>query len=316
MSDLFAGARPPDPRLFYRHHDPGDVRLGAVTSFTERTYDAAEIVILGCPQDEGVRRNGGRPGARAAPAEIRRALYRLALGPLAAPPGPPRLFDLGDTPTDGSLEETHDRHRALARQVLADGKTLVSLGGGNDLSYPDCSAAAELFPDLLAFNLDAHLDVRPDEPRNSGTPYRQLLEEGLLAPDRFVEVGYQPFATARTHLAYLERLGVRAHSLDEVLAAGLTALLEEHLAREAGAVFWGIDLDVVTSAEAPGVSAPNPAGLPARELLRAARLAGSDPRSRVLELTEVNPEFDLDGRTSRLAAVAVHAFLTGRHGHG
>jgi formiminoglutamase len=38
-------------------------------------------------------------------------------------------------------------------------------------------------------------------------------------------------------------------------------------------------------------------------------IAGADPRTRLVELSEVNPEYDQDQRTSRLAAVAIWMFL-------
>lgn len=335
---------PPAPNLFYRHRDPLDLRLGSAVGRTEatgpividetiresRSYRSADFVIIGCPQDEGVRRNEGRAGAEGAPAEIRRYLYRLALGPLEGLwsrrrvvlglggaeeldlARAPVLFDLGDTLTDGPLEEIHMRHRAIVEQALRDGKTVISLGGGNDLSYPDAAAAAAVFPGLLAFNVDAHLDVRDEEPRNSGTPYRQLLDQAFIEPENFVELGYQPFAVAKAHLAALKSRGVSAYSLGEARSRGFGEVVREHLRKSADAVFWGIDMDVVSSAFAPGVSAPNPAGLYPEELLDLSRRAGLESRSRLFEVTEVNPRFDLDGRTSRLAAVAVYAFLSGR----
>ena len=314
---------PPNPSLFYRHRDPLDPRLGSVVGRTEgpgvisldsdsswaRSYRSAGCVIIGCPQDEGVRRNEGRVGAREAPTEIRRYLYRLALGPLEAMAA--NVFDLGDTPTDGSLEEVHSRHRAVVERAMEDGKTVISLGGGNDLSYPDLAATASVFPEVVGFNLDAHLDVRKEEPRNSGTPYRQLLDEGLLKPENFIELGYQPFAAANAHLQGLKSRGVSVYSLEELRERGFGEIFREHLVRPADAVFWGIDMDVMSSAFAPGVSAPNPAGLDPAELLEVARRAGQERRTRLFELTEVNPRFDLDGRTSRLAAVAIHTFLAG-----
>jgi formiminoglutamase len=57
------------------------------------------------------------------------------------------------------------------------------------------------------------------------------------------------------------------------------------------------------------VSAPNSLGLSAFECVEVARLAGQDPRSRLYEITEVNPAFDLDDRTSRLAALAIYQFI-------
>ncbi|MEZ4699435.1 MAG: formimidoylglutamase [Rhodothermales bacterium] len=299
---------PVSPDLLFRRGDPNDPRLGEVVGTSAADYEAARIVILGCPQDEGVRRNRGREGSRNAPAAIRRQFYKLAL--LGLEEGPPlKLCDLGDTPADVSLEEIHDRHREIVRAVVRDDKTLIVLGGGNDVSYPDASGLAMECPSPLAFNIDAHFDVRADTPRNSGTPYRQLLDEGHLDPELFFEIGYQRFANATAYAAYLDGLGVRGIAQDELEYLGIGEVFGEILSLPAEAIFWGIDMDVVTAADAPGVSAPNPAGLRAADLLEIAEIAGGDPRSRIFEITEVNPIYDIDDRTSRLAAVAMWTFV-------
>jgi hypothetical protein len=54
---LFEDTSRPAADLFFRHYDPSDVRLGAAVASGKDDYPAAEVVILGCPQDEGVRRN-------------------------------------------------------------------------------------------------------------------------------------------------------------------------------------------------------------------------------------------------------------------
>ena len=50
--------------LFYRRDDPNDPRLGELVKRDPKDYEGADIVILGCPQDEGVKRNGGRVGGK------------------------------------------------------------------------------------------------------------------------------------------------------------------------------------------------------------------------------------------------------------
>lgn len=307
MNDIFAYTNRPDPTLFFHRNEFGDPRLGESVLWLPEDYASAGVVLLGCPQDEGVRRNGGRPGAAKAPNAIRRFLYRLVR------PGAVRLFDLGDTIIQASLEETHAVHQGVAKQILQDGKRLVTLGGGNDLSYPDCSALAQTAATVLAFNIDAHLDVRDNPVRNSGTPYRMVLEEGLLKPEHFYELAYQPFAVAAAHLQYVLDKGANASSLEELRRAGLIPAIQQILIESTTeAIFWGIDMDAVCASDAPGVSAPNPIGLTGDELCRIAALAGGDSRSRVFEITEVNPEFDLQERTAHLAAVAIFHFLA-RH---
>src|SRR5436190_24076046 len=129
--DMFTHTTRPDETLLFRRDEPGDPRLGEIVRWKQEDYAAAPVVLLGCPQDEGVRRNGGRVGAAAAPDAIRKWLYRLV-----APAGV-KLFDLGNTVIQSTLEDTHAVQQEIVRQIIADGKALISLGGGNDLSYHD-----------------------------------------------------------------------------------------------------------------------------------------------------------------------------------
>ncbi len=304
--DLFTATTRPAAEFFADRQDVNDRRLGEFVSRQPAAYQSARTVMLGCPQDEGVRRNRGRVGAAEGPSEIRRSLYRLS--PLDI--DPTVLFDLGDTRIQKTLEETHELHFAIVRQLLDDGKRVIVLGGGNDLSYPDCAALAAACPELLVFNIDAHFDVRADVVRNSGTPYRQLLDEGLIAPGLFFEMGYQPAVNSPVYLEYLRQQGVGHHSLHELQATGVSSnfrrIVEEN---EHKAIFWGFDLDAVRAADAPGVSAPSPLGLTAEEFCDVARLAGSTSTTRIAEFTEVNPNLDRDHQTSRLTAFAIHHFL-------
>lgn len=299
---------PADPGLFYRRGDPLDRRLGDLVAHDPAAYARAAVVILGFPSDEGVRRNGGRPGAAEAPAAVRRCLYRLGVAGLEGL----AIVDMGDTDPGESLEAAHGRHRETVGRMIADGKRLICIGGGNDLAYPDVAGLADAAPPALAINVDAHYDVRADTPRNSGTPYRQLLEGGHLAPERLCILGTQPFANSPAYSAYLAERGVRAVSLREARMRGLAATARG-LIHDAhgGAVFWGLDMDVVCAADAPGVSAPNPLGMSGAELCELAELAGADPRTRLVEISEVCPAHDIDQRTSRLAAVAIWHVLAG-----
>jgi formiminoglutamase len=300
-------AKPADAALFYTRNDASDVRLGDRVGRAAADYARAQVVLLGCPQDEGVRRNGGRSGAAQGPAEIRRALYRLTTNGLETL----ALFDAGDTIPGATLEETHAAHERVVARLLADGKRVIVLGGGNDISYPDCAALVRHADDVIAFNIDAHFDVRADTPRNSGTPYRQLLEEGLIKPARFFEIGSEPFCNSAVYAQYLKDKRVRVVPLADLRAKGAARVVRRALreADKAAAVFWGFDLDVVSAADAPGVSAPNPLGMSAQEFCELVALAGSEPRTRIVEFSEMNPAFDVDGRTARLAAVAIHRYL-------
>lgn len=310
MFNIFQNTSRPDSDLFFQKNDASDVRLGEIVSFDAEYYDAAEVVILGCPQDEGVARNRGRIGAATAPRAIRAQFYKLTDFEIST-----NIFDLGDTIIQTNLEETHDLHAQIVGQILRDGKRLIVLGGGNDVSYPDGAAMSDSFgySNWLAFNIDAHFDVRDDLPRNSGTPYRQLLDEKLLNPLKFYEMAWQPQVNSKSYYAYLRSLGVNLKSLSELknrpansfTGAEFAGILSQ---QQPEAVFWGFDVDAVRASDAPGTSAPSAIGLTGEDFIELAALAGNCPNTKIIEFTELNPNFDIDNRTAKLVAAAMHEF--------
>ncbi|NOT49132.1 MAG: formimidoylglutamase [Acidobacteria bacterium] len=315
MSELFDRTTRPNEDLFFSRNDKNDPRLGEIAGRDEAGYDSADIVIVGCPQDEGVRRNSGREGAALAPNAIREQFYKLTPFNIRK-----RLFDLGDVRIGSSLEETHDNQLEIVKKVLSDGKRLIVLGGGNDISYPDGRAVAEVFgpESWIAINIDSHLDVRIAEQRNSGTPYRQLLEEKFLRPAYFYEVGYQTHFCSPVYYEYIRSLGVNRISLELLRSRAeadmeLKESIKQKFTSQSSSLntFFGFDMDAVRSADAPGTSAPSPLGLRAGEFIQLVKYAASLANTRIIEFSEVNPKYDADNRTTKLVAIGMHRFCTG-----
>ncbi len=304
----------PNPELFFSRNDRNDPRMGEVVFKEEKDYQASDIVILGCPQDIGVQRNHGREGAAKAPDAIREQFYKLTPFNIRK-----KIFDLGNVKISDTLEETHDTHCEVVKQVLQDGKRLMVLGGGNDVSYPDGRAMAEVFgPEWwLAINVDSHLDVRADQPRNSGTPYRQLLEEKHLLPAYFYEVAFQTHFCSPVYYEYIRNLGVNRISL-EVLRSRAEAdeeikdRIRLKFINQSSSLntFFGFDIDALRSADAPGTSAPSPLGLRAGEFITLVKYAASLANTKIIEFSEVNPNFDEDSRTTKLVAIGMHRFCS------
>jgi formiminoglutamase len=314
MSNIFDLTSRPDADLFLSRNDPNDPRLGNIVSTDEKDYATADIVILGSPQDEGVRRNNARVGAALAPNAIRKQFYKLTPFNIKK-----RLFDVGDVIIGATLEDTHETQRAVVKQILLDGKRLIILGGGNDISYPDGRAMAEVFgaQKWIGINVDSHLDVRIAEQRNSGTAYRQLLEEGHLLPNYFYEVAYQTHFVSPVYYKYIRDLGVNRISL-EILRSRDQADMElkenirQRFIGQSSSLntFFGFDIDAVRSADAPGSSAPSPLGLRAGEFITLVKYAASLANTKLIEFSEVNPKFDIDDRTTTLVAIAMHRYIS------
>jgi formiminoglutamase len=315
MSDIFDLTDRPDTSLFFSRGDRNDPRMGEAVSAEPAAYEASDIVILGCPEDEGVRRSGGRVGTSAAPNAIRAEFFKLTTFNIKK-----KIFDLGDTRLGANLEETHDLHASIVNRLLRDGKRIMVLGGGNDISFPAGVAMADVFgPEWwIGVNVDSHLDVRVAAERNSGTQYRQLLEEGHLLPQYFYEVSYQSHFCSPVYFEYLRSLGVNRISL-ELLRSRAEADIEikeqirqKFIGHSASLnTFFGFDMHAVRMADAPGTSSPSPLGLRAGEFITLVKYAASLTNTRIIEFTEVNPTYDVDERTARLVAIGMHRFCSG-----
>lgn len=306
-----------------RSHDKNDYWLVQEVAFEEKDYFDATHVLIGCPQHEGVQRNNGRIGAAEAPNKIREQLYKMQVNKDSKV----SLFDAGNVITDffdftdgtdyqeenqnsDALEEIHNRLTKAVSKFLRDGKKVIVLGGGNDISYADVRALAEVEKEISAINIDAHLDMRLADEMTSGTPYRKLIEDRYLSPHHFYEFGIRRESNAAFYLESAEELGVHLHYLPELIEHGVVQFFQNVLNEITGRPFFlGLDMDSVQAADAPGVSASSPTGLSGREVMQIIHHAKQKENLKLFEITEVNPRYDMDQRTSKLAAQLIHGFL-------
>ncbi len=305
--------------MFRRSDDP---RLGESVEFWRGDLAAltpSRAVLVGFPQDEGVRRNRGRPGAAGAPHDIRIALYRLAPydGSRDIDLTRPPPLDAGNVRIAGGLEETQAALAEVVAGVLAAGAVPVVLGGGHETAYGHYLGYLAAGREVGIINLDAHLDVRPypENHGHSGSPFRQALEhpDSPLPGVRYACLGVQPHAVSREHLRYLRDRGGVVRWAAEVrgaLAAHFTAE-RDRLAGLGCRVYLSIDADVVAGTEVPGVSAPNVLGLSGAEVIACAFEAGRSPQVASVDVVEINPRHDRDGQSARWAALVVWHFLAG-----
>jgi formiminoglutamase len=74
-------------------------------------------------------------------------------------------------------------------------------------------------------------------------------------------------------------------------------------------LYLTIDLDVLPASVAPGVSAPAAYGVPLRVISAACRQVAASGKLLHLDVAELNPEFDIDARTAKVAARLVNTLL-------
>jgi formiminoglutamase len=273
------------------------------------------------PQHVGVERNGGRAGAAEGPAAFRRAFSKLALSAVQhhIEDGQIVLVDAGDIDTEGkTLEQIHDEQYDVVAQILGRGFVPIIIGGGHDTAWPTIRALEAQGEPYGVVNIDAHADVRPlkDGGRaHSGSPFYQMLTQPAshLLPGGFVEFGLQYSSVSASHLNFLRQAGMHVVMLEEARLQGVLDAWTDvwpHVS-VANSVYLSLDIDAIASAYAPGVSAPAADGFMPAEVLGLLRLASRTGQMRAFDIVELNPEYDVDGRTAKLAAVMAYEVIAG-----
>ncbi|MFO7798553.1 MAG: formimidoylglutamase [Rhodohalobacter sp.] len=271
-----------------------------------------KVRLIGFPSDEGVKINGGRAGASKAPQLIYDELLKLTPHPvhidrhiklLKKTESLIHLNCSGDLSADQkNLGE--DTASSLSDQILP-----VILGGGHETAFGHFLGYAKSELSVNIVNIDAHTDVREfkNGKAHSGSPFRQAIEHQSGLCKSYNVYGLNPASVSAAHLAYVSNQG------DTVFeqSVSVDAVLNRLNLFEEGSIMVTMDMDVVRQVDAPGVSAPNASGISKEDWLKLAHGFGNHPKVTSFDLCEVNPEFDQDNQTVKLAALTIWYFLLG-----
>jgi len=269
------------------------------------------IALLGFCCDEGVRRNSGRTGAALAPESIRKfcANFPMVAGHII-------IADAGDIVcSDGQLEQAQQMMADTLRSIQTAGFFPIVLGGGHETAY--CGFLA-LHPfakksELGVINFDAHFDLRALDPSvgaTSGTWVWQIAEECRIRkiPLHYLVMGIQQYSNTKRLFGYAEDMGAPYFLAEDFTNDQLHLILNaiNGVIANSTNILLSLDMDVFASPFAPGVSAPAFNGITPnamfKRLLRHIILSG---KVSVIDISEVNPVFDVDKRTARLASAFV-----------
>lgn len=290
-----------------------DPRVGHLLAGSEVPDHDLRAVILGFPSDEGVRRNGGRPGAAEGPDAIRRMLYGMT--PDAETPGEHKQLleqtrDLGNFKLEKTLEQSQENFGEIVSAYLQKGTVPVILGGGHETAFAHFFGYIAARLKTAVLNFDAHADVRPlkEGKPHSGSPFRQAIEHPAEICDRYLVAGLQPCTAAASHLTYIRENGGSCVFREDTTLTSVPQIFHDHYSDRLMVTF---DMDAVDQAYAPGVSAPCANGLQPDLWMTAAYLAGRNEKVTSFDLSEVNPPYDRDGQTARLGALTIWHFLLG-----
>ena len=290
---------------------------GHASMFRLPIQDSAEgldVAIVGVPLDIGTsNRNGTRYGPRQIRSES--VLVRpYGMATRAAPFDSFQVADTGDVALNPySLEKCIGIIEAHYDALLQHDVTPVSLGGDHTIALPILRALARKHGPLGLVHVDAHADVNDEmfgERITHGTIFRRAIEEGVVDPNRMVQIGLRATGYAAEDFDWARDQGVLVVEAEECWYQSLNPLMEQVRARLGGEqpAYLSFDIDGLDPSVAPGTGTPEPGGLTGAqglEIIRGCRglnLVGCD-------LVEVSPPYDSMGNTALLAANLVFEML-------
>jgi len=287
------------------------------------------IGLVGFACDQGVRRNQGRVGARAAPPLIRQAFAALPviaelqqrfdgqLSTLLGDAGDIHCHDNDDF-AERTLEQAQLTYADKVSHIIQQGGLPVGLGGGHAIAYgsflglwqalqqPDATSNNDAPLRIGIINFDAHLDIRQSDVATSGTPFRQIAEhlEAQDQPFHYCCIGVSRFSNTAALFDRAEQLSVHIIS-DEDCAnkkwKKLAAQIETFI-NDVDVIYLTIDMDCLPASVVPGVSAPAAYGINLAFVERAVKRIMASGKVKMADIAEINPTFDIDARSCKVAA--------------
>ncbi|MFT5120136.1 MAG: formiminoglutamase [Psychrobacter glaciei] len=293
-------------------------------------YEDQNIGLIGFACDQGVRRNQGRVGARAAPPLIRRAFATLPViaelqqrfdGQLST-----LLGDAGDIHCDdndgfaeSTLEQAQIKYADAVSTIVKQGGLPIGLGGGHAIAYgsflglwqalentSEATISTNTAPTIGIINFDAHLDIRQSDVATSGTPFRQIAEhlEAHGQPFHYCCIGVSQFSNTAALFDRAEQLGVQVISDEDCHYQPWDTLAEQvkNFIDQVDIVYLTIDMDCLPSSVVPGVSAPAAFGIELDFVERMVKSIMASGKVKIVDIAEINPTFDVDSRSCKVAA--------------
>lgn len=292
-----------------------DLTLGS--SLKTESENEAHIVLMGYPDDDGIKYNGGTVGAKEAPKTIRQHLYKMT--PTEKMKSK-KIFDCGDL-NFSDADDLESRHHCASKKVtesLKSNKKVLSFGGGHDYGFADGLGFANSLSDdedIFVFNFDAHFDLRNlDNGITSGTPFYRLNEKFKKRLKLF-ELGIQQQCNSENLFSYAnENTNIKTLTYEEIFpnhtynADTFKNILHPGLSKKKPC-YVSVDIDGFSSQLAPGCSQSWPTGFDLSSFFNILDAINSNFDIRVMGIYEVSPPLDHNFKTSRLAALIAYRFL-------
>ena len=327
----------------------GETRLGEMVKtipWQQRDYWETALsempgryVLLGLPEDIGVRANYGRGGAYSAWIPSVTTILNTQSNPSLRGD---EIILLGHIDFSAGMEELKHLHPAapetiqrareltamidesvypVIEKIIAAGKEAIIIGGGHNNAYGNLrglSAAMKLkgHSSIACINCDAHSDLRPLEGRHSGNGFSYALHEGYL--QKYAMVGLHELfnmdsvfekidGDERLDASWFEEIFVREeYSFKDAVERALNFTKGLPVGLE-------IDLDTIQNIPSSAKTSSGISTIQARQLVHRIATSGDVHYLHLAEAAPVLSHIKTDLKTGKLIAYLVADYIKARN---
>ncbi len=209
---------------------------------------------------------------------------------------------------------------------LDDGFIPLTIGGDHSIALGTISASLSRYKDLNVLWIDAHPDINTPETTLSGNVHGMVtsslmgygdnkmlssITDNKLKPKNLYFLGIKDIDDAEIKI--IKELNIYSLSINDILLKGFGNAVSGLLTKfNDKPVHVSLDLDSIDILDAPGVGIPSRGGFDYREIKYI-----TDQISKLnvvsMDVVELNPELDINNRTSRLALELAITCLGGKY---
>ena len=277
----------------------GSVIVGFTSEGDFPELENIDMAIIGVCES---RNSINNEGSSLAPDQVRNYLYNLYQGSFRA-----RMVDLGNIQQGHEVEDTYYALKTTIEYLIRNNVIPIIIGGSQDLTYAQFLGYENLEQTINVVTVDSTFDIGNPEDDIKNNAY---LGKIILYQPNFLfnysNIGYQTYLVDPTSLNMMNRLYFDAYRLGQV-----RDMIEESEPVIRHADMLSFDISSIKHSDAPANSMASPNGFYAEEACQMMRYAGMNDKLTSVGIYEINPEFDVQGKTASLAAQMIWCFADG-----
>lgn len=311
----------------------GESKFGEKVNFISGLEDlaphTAKYVLVGIPEDVGVRANQGKPGAANAWHACLKSLLNIQANQYTSPKNLILLGEIDCTETmarAASLGEDDPHYYAklgdfvasldkvvsqVITAIVSAGKIPIVIGGGHNNAFGNIKGTSTaLKKPINIINIDAHSDLRKMDHRHSGNGFSYAQKEGYLGKYRMFGLhhNYTPaYLLEEIHLSSNNHYRLFEHLILKS-SQDIVRAFREELGFVSNEEF-GMELDCDAIKDFPS-SAQSPSGFTFNMVRHFVNIASEEKNIRYLHLCEAAPSKNSETKVGKALSYLITDFMS------